>query len=437
MKKTEEFNGALIATFLLLISSLLLWSFINQRNSRKENTKETQAEQVQQSTKGNVNKELKEKQVVVSSSKPVARPRIVRKRLEAEATRRLATEPQRIRTVLTTTGRAENANWGIKGMASFVLTYYVDCKAEILEKKENAVGEIKVVEKRTYTRSEQRLELSETDVGLSLYDTLPLDRLFTVVDIVGEGMIYSGEPETAALGEVVKVAGASVNTALKNVDGKSVRGVFEMFGINMSEKIERMIKDFVEKRVESLFRPSVLKGKSYLITYIQDKESGAPLRVDFTNADGSAIKTEEEWLVLRRANAFMDSNMIPNRSCSPGDSWTIDSSEFDCLLDPFVDGSYSGKVVVERKDDDKSGNWILAVQPSNVSIVTDEGKTNGELRIEKGDAQVDGINAYVKAMVVTGKGNMKNLTKHHMLFKSRFEGECSFRGSMVTEPIAK
>ena len=142
-------------------------------------------------------------------------------------------------------------------------------------------------------------------------------------------------------------------------------------------------------------------------------------------------------MILRRANAFIDLNLVPNKNCSPGDCWVVDCSEFDCLLDPYVDGAYSGNVGVERKDDDKSGNWVLGVRPSDVSIISDNGKTTGELHIDGGEAQIDGNNAYVKAVVVTGKGKMKNLTNHHMLFKTRFEGACSFRGCMVTEPISK
>ena len=74
----------------------------------------------------------------------------------------------------------------------------------------------------------------------------------------------------------------------------------------------------------------------------------------FAHEDGSTDLTEEEYLVLRRANAFMDSQLMPDRNCSPGSEWTVDAADFDSLLDPFVDGSYDGSVTVARKDNERS-----------------------------------------------------------------------------------
>lgn len=431
MSEMKTITGVSIIVALITIPILLYLSI--QSGNKTLRSGEQRNAQKQENIRGEKKPEL----VVVKEpvSKLKHSPKIVRKRLEPESTKRLSVSPQQIRTVLITSGRAENAKWGVKGMASFVLTYYVDCKAEIIEKSENAIGEIKVVEKRTYTRSVQELELSDTDVGLSLYDTLPLDKLFMVVSAVGECLAYTGEPESMVVGETMKEVASIADSALRAVDGKSLRGTLQMFGVDMPKKVEQNILAFTQGKIKSMFKPDILEGKSYLITYFQDKESGVPLRVDFTYADGKPIETEEEWLVLRRANAFMDSNLLPDKNCSPGDVWAVDSSEFDCVLDPYVDGAYSGNVMIERKDDDKSGDWILAVRPGDVSIISDTGKTTGELHIESGEAKVDSDNAYVKAMVITGKGAMKNLTKHHLLFKSRFEGMCGFRGSVVTEPI--
>lgn len=364
-------------------------------------------------------------------------PKIVRKRLEPEATKRLTTSPQNIKTVLTTTGRAENANWGVRGMCSFVLTYFVDCDAEIVSKKETPSGELKVVEKRTFSAVRQELQLSEADAALALYETLPLEQVFTAVKVIGGVLMVSGEPTSVGVGQTMLEVGSEVDTLLRGIDGRNARGLLSTFGLSLPNSVETKINDFVNKKVKDIFKPSNLEGKSYLLTYYQDKESGAPLRVDFTYADGSEIKTQEEYLVLRRANAFMDSKFMPDKSCSPGDIWTVDSSEFDCLLDPYVEGAYCGEVTVERLDNDKDGDWRLGVKPGNVSIVSDSGKTTGEIRIEGGEAKADAQNAFVKSMVVTGKGAMKNLTTHHLLFKSRFEGECNFRGVMSTQPIKR
>lgn len=364
-------------------------------------------------------------------------PRIMRKRLEPEATKRLATSPQNIKTVVVITGRGENANWGLRGMCAFVLNYFVDCDAEVVSKKETAAGEIKVVEKRTFKIIRQDLQLSESDVELALFETLPLDKAYVAVKSVGELMVWCGEATCAGIGATLSEGADSAYGALKAVDGKNVRGLFNTFGASLPDAAEKKINEFVVKRVNDIIKPSQLEGKSYLITYFQDKDSGAPLRVDFTYADGSEIKTEEERLVLRRANAFMDSKFVPDKNCSPGDTWTVDSSEFDCLFDPYVEGAYCGDVTVERKDNDKDGDWILGMQPCNVSVRSDKGRTTGEIRIESGNAKVDAKNVFVKSVVVTGKGALSNLTPHHLLFKSRFDGDCSFRGTMVTKPIKK
>ena len=356
---------------------------------------------------------------------------ITRKRLEPEATKRLSESPQIIKTVFTTTGRGERADWGIKGMASFVLNAYVDVEAEILEKYETDLGEMKVVEKRTYTKVEEALLCSDVDLAISL-DTLPVDEAFIAAQAVGSAFEFFRRPDIKVAIEAGTIA---TGMLLKELDGKSVRAILGDLGIDVSGPAESLVNEFVTEAVgKPLLQMRNIKGKSYHITYYQDKESGAPLRVTFTHADGSDIQTEEEWLVLRRANAFLDSNVVPDKSCSPGDSWSVDTEDFESMLDPFVDGKYSGEVKVERRDDNSDGNWILAVHPGSVSIVSDQGKTTGELRLEGGEAEVDSLNAYVKAMVVSGQGAMKNLTPHHLLFKARMEGMCNFRGVMTTEP---
>ena len=356
---------------------------------------------------------------------------VQRNRLESKATKRLSDEPQVIKTVLTTTGRAENSKWGLKGMYSFILTYSVVCRAEIVKKEETELGEVKVLEKRTYEFVRQDLRLSEIDFALALKDTLPIQGLSKLIDVVGGTLEACGLPGTSGL---LQRGGEMIYQAAEKHDGKSARSMLKMFGIDLNPRMEKQINEFVQNTVKDILKTHELEGKSYLITYYQDKDSGAPLRIGFTYADGTKIKTEEEWLVLRRANVFMDSKVIPDKNCSPGDSWQMDSADFDCLLDPFVEGSYCGEVEVVRLDDDADGNWQLSIKPGTISILSDRGRGTGEVRLDEGRCIVDGRRVFVKAMTVTGKGAMKHLTKHHLLFRSRFEGECGFRAVMTTEP---
>lgn len=448
-EEKKSFNGLWIVLALIIIPVCL---YLSARSGHEQvfgdNNKDKESSAAQVDGNGPViknvvnpnNKDLPQVAVAKTLAADDALkqpPKIVRKRLESEATKRLTTSPQNIKTVLTTTGRAENANWGVRGMCAFVLTYFVDCDAEIISKDETPGGELKVVEKRTFNTVRQELQLSEADAALALYETLPLDQVFTAVKVVGGVLVACGEPTCAGIGETLAEVGGSVDLALKGIDGRNARGLLSTLGVSLPNSVEEKINDFVNKKVKDIFKPSNLEGKSYLLTYYQDKESGAPLRVDFTYADGSEIKTQEEYLVLRRANAFMDSKFVPDKSCSPGDTWTVDSSEFDCLLDPYVEGAYCGDVTVERLDNDKDGDWRLGVKPCNVSVISDKGKTTGEIRIEGGEAKVDAQNVFVKSMVVTGKGSMKNLTTHHLLFKARFEGDCGFRGTLSTQPIKR
>lgn len=365
-------------------------------------------------------------------------PRIYRTPLDPEATKRLSTGPKKIKTILETKGRAENANWGVNGMCSFVLTYSIDCDAEIVSKTETPGGEIKVIEKRTFNAVRESLQLSEADVAFALYETLPLDQTFKVMQFAGGLMYEFGTPTLKAIGEGLTEGSLVTDQVLKKIDGKNARALLKGVGIDVPREVEDKVNEFVNKKVKDIFKLSDLDGKSYLITYYQKKDSGKPVRVDFMYADGRGIETQEEFLVLRRANAFMDANFVPDKNCSPGDSWTIDSSAFDCILDPYVDGAYCGDVTVERRDDAKGGDWVLGIRcPCNVSVMSDQGRTDGELRIESGEAKVDAKNVFVKEMKVSGTGAMNNLTPHHLLFKSRFDGNCTFTGVLTTEEIRK
>ena len=424
----STFNGWYVVA---ILAAITVGVFLTGKWEGIRSAKPAESEVKPETPEGPAEGQPKDAQAVAPAP---AKTNVQRNRLEAKATKRLADEPQVIKTVLTTTGRGENANWGLKGMYSFILTYSVVCHAEIVKKEETALGEVKVLEKRTYEFVRQDLRLSEIDFALALKDTLPVQGLSKLIDVVSGTLEACGLPGTSG---VLQRGGEMLYRAAEVHDGKSARSMLKMFGIDLNPRLEKQINEFVQNTVKDILKPHELEGKSYLITYYQDKDSGAPLRIGFTYADGTKIKTEEEWLVLRRANVFMDSKVVPDKNCSPGDSWQIDSADFDCLLDPFVEGSYCGEVEVVRLDDDADGNWQLSIKPGTISILSDRGRGTGEVRLDEGRCIVDGRRAYVKAMTVTGKGAMKHLTEHHLLFRSRFEGECGFRAVMTTEPEPK
>lgn len=367
---------------------------------------------------------------------PPPERKITRRRLEPEATRRLSETPQTIKTTITTTGRGSNAKWGFEFICSFVLNYAVICKAQIVEKCETAAGEVKVVEERHYLQAGQNLQLSKTDIKIAIAKTIDIEKVSGIASAVCGVVDWVG----GCLG--IESAGNFVRRGLQQVvgvfDGTDGRGLYRFaskLGLAPdTADAEMMAKSFLDNLAKDIFKSSELQGKSYRITYYQDKESGEPLRVDLTYSDGTKIKTADEWMVLRRANAFIDAQVIPNRSCSPGDSWTVNAADFDCLLDPYVDGKYEGQVTVKRMDNDNAGNWILHLSPSDVSLVSDQGRAFGNVHLAEGKAQVDGENHYIKSMVIVGNASMKNLNEHHLLFKSQMEGQCDFRALLTCEP---
>ena len=426
----KPFNGLWIVLGLTAISVAVGVAIWNRETQKSSETKPIRVEQVNEN--GQTNGVTF---VGTSEEPPPVRNPIVTKphRLENEATKRLHDGPQKIKTVITTTGRAENAKWGLGGIGSFILTYSLDCDAEILEKSETPGGEIKVVEQRTFHQSRKSLRVYNTDVRFRLYETLPLKETFTVVNVIGAVLTAIPTPQTVIAGGSVLTASATAAAYLKAIDGTSARDVLKKLGIQIPNEVEKKIDDFVTTKIDDIIKTMNIEGKSYHITYYQDKKSGSPLRVSFTYADGRDIETDEEYLVLRRANAFLDAQVVPDKNCKPGDTWTIDTSDFECLLDPYIDGAYCGDVTVERLADATDGDWTIKLHPCAVYVKSPTGRTTGEMRLKSGEAAVDPENVYVKAMTVMGTGKLKNLTKHHLLFNSRFEGDCDFRGFMTTE----
>ena len=364
-------------------------------------------------------------------------------RVAPKSTERLPDKdhPQDITMVLTTKGKGEDANWGVKGLCSFVLTYCIKCRSEILTKSETASGEVKVVEKRTYTSCRQRLEVSECDAQLDLFNTLPLERAITAAKVIGEILSKIPEPDVAAAGEAISKAATGVGIGARTIDGKSIRSVLNEFAVNVPERLESQVNEFISKKIGEgdAFRVEKLEGKSYLVNYYQDKDTAAPLQIHFTYADGSEIPSDsEEMLILRRVNAFIDSGILPDDAGNAeiGKRWSVDAAKLDCMLDPYAEGTYSGEVTIARLADYSDGDWRLGVEPTSLAVVDEENrrKTTGEVTIKKGEAKVDKDKSCLKALTVSGACKLTKLTEHHLLFKSRVGGWCDFSATLLSEP---
>lgn len=347
-------------------------------------------------------------------------------------------EPQKITLVVQTSGRASDADWGLKGMGSFVLNTCVECESEILEKRETVQGNIRVVEKRTFTKARQDLRVFETDVKLALYETLPLKEAVALVGLVGKAL--TAFPATAAAGAPTMGAAMSVGAICKMVDGTSMKDTLSRYGVNVPKRFEDKINEFIAKEVKTdkLMRIEDVEGKAYRITYLQSAE-GKPMDVEIKRFNADEQMSEQEILLLRRANALIDWQILKGGSHEIGSEWKVDSGDFECLFDPYVNGRYSGEVVVRREANDADGDWVLKVNPGFVNIVSDKNKSNttGKVRIDEGSVKIDEPNCQVKAMQLVGMAGARNLNEHHMLFKAHVDGECSFRAILTSEPVEK
>ena len=361
---------------------------------------------------------------------------LTRKPLEPEATKRLTDGPQVIDVTFTATGRGVWKKNGIAVSVRYCLNSVVKAQSEVRGKEETARGNFEVTEIRKFLEVRDQLTVDETDVALAIEETLPLDTISTVVKGIGS-VVALFDPLSGAT--IVGGTDVALDQA-SNVDGMSLRGLLGNFGVKIPDNVEDYVKklstDFCNGQLENVHnKVHSIEGKSYKIVYIQNKE-GAPLRVDFTNVDGSSI-AEDEWEILKLANVFLDAQMIPDKRVQPGDHWDVDAEVLAGLADAVANGgTCEGKITVERKDDMPNGDWELNFRPATIVTRADNGATAGEFKISKGNAIGDAKNGYVKAMQMVGTGRLgKAKSKRYVIidFMEKIDGDCTYRAFMTTD----
>ena len=176
-----------------------------------------------------------------------------------------------------------------------------------------------------------------------------------------------------------------------------------------------------------------------MITYTQDA-NGKPLNVDYTNEDGKPI-TDAEWEILRSANVFLDSNVVPNVDYRVGDSWTIWADEVMDMFGMAGNGSTDGKITVERIADQPDGTWTLKVIPTEIEYKSDNGESAGKMQVKDGNGLVDAKNVSVKSLHATAEGGLRHLNKkRHFLFfdfVKRVKGNSNLRFTLTVDPAKK
>ena len=372
-----------------------------------------------------------------AASKTDAKTRsLTRKPLEPEATKRLADGPQIVDVVFEGTGRGSWKKLGKEVSGRYFFTTIVKAISEIKSKEETSRGNFEVTEYRKFIQVQDQLTVDETDVALALQETLPLDTVATVVKGIGS-VVASFDPITG--GSIIGGTEAAYAGA-KEVDGTSIRGLLGQFGVNVPENVEDYVKkfstDFLNGKLENV-RSKVhsIQGKTYKIVYLQNKE-GAPLRVDFTNLDGSPI-SEDEWEILKYANVFLDAQIIPDKRVQPGDAWNVDAEVIAGFVDSVANGgSCDGQITVERRDNRPDGDWELGFRPARILTRSDGGATTGEFTISSGNAIGDRENAYVKIMQIVGKGRLgKRKYERYAIFDfmTKISVDCDYRAMMRSD----
>ena len=331
-------------------------------------------------------------------------------------------------------GRGEDAKWGIRRVANFQHNIFILAESEIISKKALKNGTIEVVEKRTFNRVQDSLVVSDVDFKLAL-DTLPVDTFSKMVD--GAAVIYSSLTGDTVNGMAVKTGKDYLVKKLCSVDGASARKLLGLFGVKPSAEVEQMLNSLAASRLtKGLGVIRSISGKSYEITYYQEK-TGQPLMITFKNADGSEVVDDEEKMILKRVNAFIDYNVVPDGNSRPGDSWTIAAEDMQEIFDPFVDGTYRGNVKVTRRSNAENGDWTIEMSPSTINAVADNGSTTGTLQVNRGRALVNPEKLCINEMLVAGKAKLSRTSRHHLLFTARIDGLCDFQCRIVTTPKEK
>ena len=361
--------------------------------------------------------------------KPKPMPEIVKPPVPVSASDRIVSRTMKGEFGLT--GRGEDAKWGIRSTANFKYTVMVVADSDILEKKVLPGGEIKVTEVRKFDRVQDGIVVSDVDMKLAL-DTLPIKAFAQAIDAaVTVWTSMSGDPAGGAL---VLSGKDYVMEKLKKIDGTGVRALLGSIGLRPAPELEAAVNKIANAHVlKALGGIRSISGKAYKITYYQ-KASGMPMHVKFTYKDGSEVTDEEERVVLKRVNAFIDYNVIPNRDCTPGDTWEIKAKDIEEVFDPYVEGSYSGTVRATRKENAQNGDWEIELARSVINVVNDDGNTTGHLNLERGTAFVEPKLVSINNLFVAGKAKLEKLSRHHFLFTAKISGECDFQARVVTTP---
>ena len=349
---------------------------------------------------------------------------VTRKSKDIKDSERL--QSRKIVGVFEMTGCGKDANWGIAAEADFKYTVATEITSKIIKKEIKPNGRIYVIEERTFDELVDVLEINPPKAKIDL-STLPLEEFGNTARVTGAvASLITGNPQWAVIGEGAK---AGVKLLKQTLDGKDI----DSLPPAAKEKAREIIRDRF-KTVLIKAKPRKVKGNTYRITYTQNRK-GRPMKATFEKVGGGKLDKEEER-ILKRCNAFINYDMLPDVNKRVGGSWEVNARDMDETFDPFTDGYVTGSVKFVRKADSKDKNWNIAMQPAKLQIRNDDHMRIGELELLNGRATVE-PKKFHNVIDMTTEGRMKTeqTSVHHLLFTARVSSWCKFQARFTSQVI--
>ena len=336
-------------------------------------------------------------------------------------------ENRKLVAVFKLTGKAENAKWGLAGGCNFTYICKAIISSKIKEKKKLKSGGIKIVEERKFEKVTSENIVSKPKISIDL-NSLNFNKLVEYTTLASAGLAFLGaDVGLAPVG--IKFGAAAIKKYDKKIIDEKIIGPFASL---MPEVHKQLLEAYKNKLLTIDAKIEKVQGKSYLVTYYQ-KKNGEPLLVEWTYSDGKKVNDEDEIRILKRANALIDNYLIPDENSVVGSSWKVNAMDFDEMMDPYMDGDYRGNLTVKRLDNSATGNWKLEIEPGNIYVDDNKtGKTIGEFQIKQGMIEAKPENVRVNNILISGIGKITKIQSHHLLFKSRLQGNCEFEAVVKT-----
>ena len=340
-------------------------------------------------------------------------------------------EPQNLTTLFEATGRGTLAAGGGAGDVDFYYLMKTVATSRIEDKEEFDSGKIRVSEIRSFSEATEIMSVTNVNVRVDL-STLPLDAIENTGYLVG-GVAALFDPE---LGLEIADTVAELRDIANSMDGQDAKPVLDMlknFGIDVERAISEPVEEYLKGLLEEVHsHVNAVQGKSYRFIYWTDK-AGEPLRVRYENVDHSPISIEEQN-VLNYVNLFIDCHVLPDRSCRPGESWTINPASIGTMFGAVADGTCAGEVRVRRGNDLPDGNWSLSVDPATVTFYSSDRRPVGNVKLGGGKGIGDGRLAVLRELQIDGTGKLRKKDSETVLwfyeFIAKTEGDCQFRSTI-------